>query len=45
MAQGNPEDIVTTENLTRLYQTPVCVTEAELNFKRSVTKVCVPVMG
>ena len=44
MAQGNPEDIVTTENLTRLYQTPVCVTEAELNFKRSVTKVCVPVM-
>lgn len=45
MAQGNPEDIVTTENLTRLYQTPVCVTEAELNFTRSVTKVCVPVMG
>jgi iron complex transport system ATP-binding protein len=44
MAQGNPEDIVTTENLTRLYQTPVCVTEAELNYTRSVTKVCVPVM-
>lgn len=44
IAQGNPEDIVTTENLTRLYQTPVCVTEAVLKFTRSVTKVCVPVM-
>ena len=44
MDQGYPEDIVTTENLTKLYQTPVCVTEVELNLKRSMTKVCVPVM-
>ncbi len=44
MSQGYPEDIVTTENLTRLYQTPVCVTEAKLSFNKSVTRVCVPVM-
>ena len=44
MAQGDPEEIVTTENLSRLYQTPVCVTKAELNSRNSVTKVCVPVM-
>ena len=29
MIQGHPEDVVTTESLTKLYSTPVCVTEAE----------------
>lgn len=45
MAQGYPEDIVTSENLTELYQTPVYVTETKLNSKRLITKVCVPVMA
>ncbi len=45
MAQGAPEEVVTTENLTRLYATPVCVTETRLDFKDTLTKVCVPVMN
>jgi iron complex transport system ATP-binding protein len=45
MAQGCPEDIVTTENLTKLYATPVCVAEAKLDFHNTVTKVCIPVMN
>jgi iron complex transport system ATP-binding protein len=44
MTQGYPDNIVTTENLTELYQTPVCVIEAELSLKSSTIKVCVPVM-
>jgi len=44
MTQGYPDNIVTTENLTELYQTPVCVIEAELSLKSSTVKVCVPVM-
>lgn len=45
MAQGAPDDVVTTENLTRLYSTPVCVTEAKLDSKDTPTKVCIPVMN
>jgi iron complex transport system ATP-binding protein len=45
MAQGAPNDVVTTENLTRLYATPVCVTEARLDSKDTPTKVCIPVMN
>lgn len=45
MAQGAPNDVVTTENLTRLYATPVCVTEARLDLRDTVTKVCIPVMN
>jgi len=43
MAQGAPEEVVTTENLTRLYSTPVTVTNALVNGIE--TKVCVPIMG
>ncbi|SHI18720.1 iron complex transport system ATP-binding protein [Sporobacter termitidis DSM 10068] len=45
MAQGMPEEVVTTENLTALYSTPVCVAEAKLDSKDTVTKVCIPVMN
>ncbi|MDO9492717.1 ABC transporter ATP-binding protein [Acetobacterium sp.] len=45
MAQGLPEDIVNTENLTKLYATPVCVTEARLDFQDRMIKVCIPVMN
>ncbi|MGI6727209.1 MAG: ABC transporter ATP-binding protein [Anaerovoracaceae bacterium] len=44
MALGYPGDIVTTENLTKLYQTPICVSETTLGRTGSKTKVCVPVM-
>ena len=44
MAFGYSEDIVTTENLTTLYRTPVCVSEVTLDRANSITKVCVPVM-
>lgn len=46
MAQGPPEEIITTEKLTRLYSTPVCVTQAEINMgeQSKKTKVCIPVM-
>lgn len=42
--QGNPEDVVTTSNLTQLYGTPVCVTSAKINHKGDMTKVCVPLI-
>jgi ABC-type cobalamin/Fe3+-siderophores transport system ATPase subunit len=45
MSQGLPEDIVNTENLTKLYGTPVCVTEAKLDYLDRTIKVCVPVMN
>lgn len=45
MSQGLPEDIVNTENLTKLYGTPVCVTEAKLDYQDRTIKVCVPVMN
>ena len=42
MAQGAPEVIVTTENLTKLYSTPVIVTQAKT--EKLDTKVCIPIM-
>ncbi len=42
--QGNPEDVVTTSSLTQLYGTPVCVTNAKINHKGDMTKVCVPLI-
>lgn len=44
MAQGYPDDIVTTENLSKLYSTPVCVSTAALDTHGMVTKVCIPIM-
>lgn len=44
MAQGLPDEIVTTENLSRLYSTPVCVTTAQLDTQGAATKVCIPIM-
>ena len=44
LAQGLPDEIVTTENLSKLYSTQVCVTEARLDSRDMVTKVCIPVM-
>ncbi len=41
--QGNPYEIVITENLTDLYQTPVCVTEAVLP-GNNTAKVCIPLI-
>lgn len=41
--QGDPYDVVKTDNLTDLYQTPVYVTEVILPGDRT-TKVCVPIM-
>lgn len=45
MAQGHPDDVVTTENLSELYSTPVCVTTAKLHPQDEVTKVCIPIMN
>lgn len=45
MAQGHPDDVVTTGNLTRLYATPVCVAEARLDSTDTLIKVCIPVMN
>ena len=42
MACGAPEEVVTSENLSNLYQSRVCVTEADADGKR--TKVCMPLM-
>lgn len=42
LAQGAPEEVVTTENLTRLYGTSVCVTDAQVFGEP--TKVCIPVV-
>lgn len=43
---GQPEEVVTSENLTRLYEIPVCVTGAEIQLGEhySNAKVCIPVM-
>ncbi|MDQ7095677.1 ABC transporter ATP-binding protein [Desulfosporosinus sp. PR] len=45
MAQGTPDDVVTTGNLSKLYATPVCVTTATLPPRNEVTKVCIPIMN
>lgn len=45
MAQGTPDEIVTSDNLTRLYQTPIRVVEASIHETDSTMKVCVPIMN
>lgn len=42
MACGAPDEVVTTESLTSLYQSKVCVTEADIGGK--MNKVCMPLM-
>lgn len=46
-AFGTPEEVVTGEKLTELYQVPVCVTEAVVNNQAEQTTqmVCVPVIS
>jgi iron complex transport system ATP-binding protein len=44
MAQGTPEEVVTSDSLSLLYQTPVCVTETDINMDGHAVKVCVPLM-
>ncbi len=44
MAKGTPETVVTSENLSRLYNTDVCVATVALNGGNSTTKVCVPII-
>jgi iron complex transport system ATP-binding protein len=44
MACGSPDKVVTSESLSHLYQTHVCVTEATLYPDDTRTKVCIPVM-
>jgi iron complex transport system ATP-binding protein len=43
---GSPERVVTSENLTKLYHVPVCVTETVLKDTEGETiqKVCVPIL-
>ena len=41
-ACGAPDEVVTSESLSSLYRSKVCVTEADIGGKRS--KVCMPVM-
>lgn len=45
MAQGIPDKVVTTDNLSKLYDTPVCVTKAKLARQDEETKVCIPLMN
>ncbi|WP_313181286.1 ABC transporter ATP-binding protein [Lacrimispora sp.] len=44
MAQGTPEEVVTSDSLSALYQTPVRVTETDINMDGHAVKVCVPLM-
>jgi iron complex transport system ATP-binding protein len=44
MACGTPDKVVTSESLSYLYQTHVCVTEATLYPDDTRTKVCIPVI-
>ena len=41
---GKPEEVVTSQNLTRLYETSIYVTDVELCQEDITTKVCVPIM-
>lgn len=45
MAQGLPEEVLTTDNLSRLYAASVCVTTADLHPWEGETKVSVPIMS
>jgi iron complex transport system ATP-binding protein len=44
MACGTPDNVVTSDSLSNLYQTQVCVTEATLYPGDTITKVCIPIM-
>jgi len=44
MASGIPDKVVTSNTLSTLYNTHVCVTEATLYPENTKTKVCIPVM-
>lgn len=44
IAKGVPEEIVTSESLSSLYETPICVTSAEINENKDKIKVCIPIM-
>ena len=44
VAKGLPEEVVTTESLSALYQTPVHVTEAFMEEGPEKIKVCIPLM-
>ncbi|MEM1485089.1 ABC transporter ATP-binding protein [Oscillospiraceae bacterium PP1C4] len=44
IAQGTPEETVTSESLTSLYQTPVRVTQTDISMDGHAVKVCVPLM-
>ncbi|NMA69468.1 MAG: ABC transporter ATP-binding protein [Desulfitobacterium sp.] len=43
MIQGTPEEAVTSESLTKLYETPVEVSEALTSYEK--VKVCIPLLG
>lgn len=47
LEEGAPAKAVTSENLTKLYQVPVCVTDAALKSARTETtqRVCVPLIN
>ncbi|MEQ8201117.1 MAG: ABC transporter ATP-binding protein [Syntrophomonadaceae bacterium] len=45
MAQGLPDEVLTTANLSRLYAAPVCVTTADLHPWEGETKVSIPIMN
>lgn len=45
VSAGIPDDVVTTDNLTNLYNTRVCVTTAETDHaSEKISKVCIPSM-
>ena len=41
---GNPDEIITTESLTNLYQTSVEVSEINIKAYEKSIKVCVPIL-
>ena len=43
---GTPDEVVTSKNLSELYNTPVCVTSTEVknNKEHQVKKVCIPII-
>lgn len=43
IAMGKPEEIVTSENLTKIYGTSICVTTAKFNEEEN-KRVCIPIM-
>lgn len=45
MAQGLPDEVLTSENLSKLYAAPVCVTKAALHPWEGEAKVSIPIMN